>query len=192
MIKRTDINNLFRHPLVLLLIGALITSILIPAFQELKEDRDEQRRLVSRLIIIDSDINARFNLIITAFENYQKDGLLYTGPESKDDMREQVYQLYQEFDSIAWTSLDSVIGGAYASGLIQSNSYDALQAFSDDYRDVLIMRTKALDPVWNFLRGNALNDNVDGGSLVRSLRNRQDELSSQGRETIFKMVRLLR
>jgi hypothetical protein len=190
--SNSNVFDYLRHPLILLLIGSVITYILIPVFQERKENRDEQRRLAAKLIETDAEINIRLNLLVTTFENYQKDGYFSPGSDHKDDMRKQAYALYRDFDSIAWSSFDSIVGGAYASGLVQKEDYDKLQALNDEYRDILEMRAKALDPVWDHIHSNVTDSSVDVNNTVRGLRKTQDDLSRKGRDVVFQMVRLLR
>src|SRR5262245_49945760 len=95
-----DDFNLSRHPITILLVGAIISSLLIPSISHVIAERREndlaRRQKAAEILKAASKIDRQVHLIATAFENFEQDVTAY---QLKDDefkweqkeLRKQIY-----------------------------------------------------------------------------------------------------
>ena len=100
------LSNFFRHPVILLLIGSVITSYLLPlilseaARQE--SDRKEKLSIAFKFLNRNAEMNQNFNSLLVSLELFHK----YSSPkyldEEQKELRKTSKELYMKFNANAW------------------------------------------------------------------------------------------
>lgn len=140
-----------RHPLVVLVIGTILGSILIPlindrAARERKlEDLRAQRALAA--IEASNDVDRKLSLLLTTFESFWKDTDEPT-QTTRSELRTRIYDLYGQFDLVAWWWFDESWQGARMVGLLDSHDSQEAERLSAAYSASLMESTRAISAVW--------------------------------------------
>ncbi len=173
-------KNLTRHPLVVLLLGTLITSLLIPAFQSqglAKQQKEEARtRFIQGLYEYDGEVNRSLNSLTTTFEFAAK---MKNQPESLEEFQRMALQHYASFDQVAWWRLDSLCSELTGAIDLPADTATEMWAEVAAYEEVLRQRSELLGKAWPVVYG----DKDGGGEITlewfeKELRPTQLELSA--------------
>ncbi|HEV2840416.1 MAG TPA: hypothetical protein VGW39_03745 [Chthoniobacterales bacterium] len=151
-----------RHPFFLLLIGASITSILIPAVIHCVTQRnmaDLARRTKAVEVLKQANlINQRLNLIQTAIENFEHDVLPYSfslSPDCPDEfkseqkeLRKQIESLYADFNTSAWFVFRDLSAEASILHVLPADRVREFNKLIDEYNINLAATTANLRAPW--------------------------------------------
>lgn len=148
-----------KHPLLLLTVGTLLGSFVIP-YVNARIDRDRRRlELKSQraTTILQSawNIDRKLNLVLTEFATFHRDRVTTgsTTSSSKEALRSRVYTLYEDFNRDAWWWHWQVLEEAKILGLVDDGSRAQLEQAVQRYHDALLDSTAELDKVWTeFIR----------------------------------------
>lgn len=156
-------RHISRHPLVILLVGGLLTSMIIPTvswFISKSVLNEETRRAKSvRLFEFSTKVNRQLNDVATALELFEYDVLADSAveeifAEEQKELRKQVRGLYSEFNGTAWWGLQNIAAEARIMQLLPRPKLEALQERADEYNTNLVEATTQLTVVWNVYAGS--------------------------------------
>src|SRR4030095_17038037 len=108
----TKVDRFFRHPRTASFVGCLLGSLLIPwvAGRANKQAVLAETRVKQAIEIMttSNSVNVMLNKLKTEFESFEKDSLSSASQEDyrkrRDELRQRIYSLYAEFNSIGWWS----------------------------------------------------------------------------------------
>lgn len=194
--------HISRHPLVVLLVGAIITSILIPILThfvtQLNAAETARRTKAVEVLKQANLVNQRLNLIQTAIENFEHDVLPYSlspyDPEEfrseQKELRKQIESLYADFNTSAWFVFRDLSAEASILRILPSDRVEKFNKLVDEYNMNLEATTTNLRPPWyEFLRVRRWPGDwpqVD----MRENRARSDKLRNARTAIAHKMARL--
>ena len=104
-------SDFLKHPLLLFCVGALLSYILVPMYNEYKLSKQRRKELVYELTKFDSELMARQNQIYTHLSMFRKDIQSEGLPEYKSrkkEMQESTNALYMKFDQMAWSDMNNL------------------------------------------------------------------------------------
>lgn len=141
-----------KHPLVLLLIGTLLGSLIIPYLK----DRETRNRELTNLRVekafaafnANKDVNADLNGMMTGFENLLKARINTLEPERDHDLQRQIYGHHTAFNRDAWWWFPQLITEVQLFGLLDSESAAEARVLAKKYDAELVATTKTLEPFW--------------------------------------------
>jgi hypothetical protein len=107
---KKKIDRFLRHPLTLSIVGAMLGSLLIPwvAGRSNKQAVLAETRIKQAVEIMTTanSVNVMLNKLKTEFESFEKDSLSTASQEDyrkrRDELRQRIYTLYAEFNSVGW------------------------------------------------------------------------------------------
>ena len=181
-----------RHPVVVLMMGTLITSLLIPAFQSrgLKKRQEEEARsrFIQGLYQFDSEVNRSLNSLATTFEFAVK---VDDEPEALKEFQRMALEHYSSFDQIAWWRLDALCSEFIGAVDLKEAPATAMWAEVAGYEKVLGQRSEMLGKAWPVVYGKpSSDDEINLEWFQQELRPTQLELSAQGQKHLVELMRL--
>jgi hypothetical protein len=194
--------HISRHPLVVLLVGAIITSILIPIVTHFvtQSNATEMARRTKAVEVLKQAnlVNQRLNLIQTALENFEHDVLPYSlslnNPDEfkseQKELRKQIESLYADFNTSAWFVFRDLSAEASILRILPADRIGKFNKLIDEYNMNLVATTTNLRPAWyEFLRVRRWPGDwpqVD----MKANRDRSDQLRNERSATAEQMARL--
>ncbi len=153
----TRVDRFFRHPLTLSIVGALLGSLLIPwvAGRANKQAVLAETRVKQAIEIMTTSesVNVMLNKLKTEFESFEKDSLSTASPEDyrkrRDELRQRIYPLYAEFNSVGWWWTWNAYNQARILRLIGPKALEQLKADIMKYDSNLKQAVHLLDEPWH-------------------------------------------
>ena len=151
---RQKASEISRHPLVLLIVGTLIGSILIPGINN-RMDRDRRLREIREtrgMAALDAGLQTErsFNLVRTEFESFYKDlAAKKTSAQADQALADRLHKAYQEFDRDAWWWANQARDEMRMLGLLSADRVAILDHAVEDYNKAVLESAQALDPYWD-------------------------------------------
>ena len=153
----TRADRFFRHPLTLSIVGALLGSLLIPwvAGRANKQAVLAETRVKQAIEIMTTSesVNVMLNKLKTEFESFEKDSLSTASPEDyrkrRDELRQRIYPLYAEFNSVGWWWTWNAYNQARILRLIGPKALEQLKADIMKYDSNLKQTVHLLDEPWH-------------------------------------------
>jgi len=144
--------EVLKHPLIVLLLGSLIGSVIVPyvSGRSARAGQIEELKMSSALAAVknNNDVDRRLNILITTFGSFWKDTQETTREDRKAELRTKIYGLYEEFDQTAWWWFDEARQQAKLLGLLSEEEASETEAISAQYNNSLGKSVAALDSVW--------------------------------------------
>lgn len=145
-----------RHPLTVLLIGTIISSLAIPWLnarstraRQIEEAR--QTKAMEILKGIGAD-NVRLNAVRSAFDVFEKEGGLAGNPvlteERRVELRKRVYDSYGNFEQTAWWWYWEIGREAELFGWLPKSDIASFQALARRYQDNLFQSSTSIQKPW--------------------------------------------
>lgn len=187
-----------KHPLVVLLAGTLLGSVLIP-FVNSEIDRERRLRDLraehSRVVLKSSlDVERKLNLLNTAFESFYKDDVVsgQTTVDSRRALRVRVYELHEDFDRDAWWWHEQLLDEAKVVGLLDDARLSQLERAVRNYKNALLTSTELLDRYWaQLIRSQEPVSPAAAVKTVNEVKPLLRELGDKRRQAIREMVQAL-
>ena len=187
-----------KHPLVILLVGAVIGSVVVPRINSRieREKRQQGLRAERGTAILKSawETERKLNLLKTAFESFYRDQLA-TGKattEYREALRDKVYALYQDFDRDAWWWHWQVLEEVKVLKLVDDARFPELDRAVHDYHDALLASTRPLDRYWDeLIRRPELVSEIEGAKTLSEVGPQLVQLGERRRESIRQMVQTI-
>jgi len=155
-----QVLGILRHPLVLLVIGATITSLLVP-YLNAKVNRNEilQEARLKKAIEIgehNTEFNSKFNTLKTMLESFHKRSVrLQLKPaefrEAKSKFLDEFSKRYLDLDEKAWWWYPALEREASVLRLTSRSELQTLDTELKEYGDNLNKSFGALRPLWQAL-----------------------------------------
>jgi hypothetical protein len=153
----TKVDRFLRHPLTLSIIGALLGSMLIPwvAGRANKQAVLAETRVKQAIEIMTTSesVNVMLNKLKTEFESFEKDSLSTASPEDyrkrRDELRQRIYPLYAEFNSVGWWWTWNAYNQARILRLIRPTPLEQMKAHIMKYDSNLQQTVHLLDGPWH-------------------------------------------
>jgi hypothetical protein len=194
----SPILELSKHPLVVLLVGAVVGSIVVPRVNARIERTRQVHALKAQrgtdVLKFGFDIERRFNAVTTAFQSFYKDEVLtgIANDDSRQLLRTRVHQAYQEFDRDAWWWHWETLDEARILGLIDAVQLGKLELAVKHYQEALLASTAALDPYWEeLLRHSKLVSPEEAAHTVDKTSLLLEECRARRRESLLEMVQII-
>jgi len=185
-----------RHPLMLLLAGTLLSSLIIPwingrSARVERRQNGRQQKAVEVLRAAGQDTR-RLNALRSAFDNYERDVGTASVAERRTELRRRVYELYGEFDGEAWWWYRAALREADVFDWLSGAEQQRMRELADGYEANLLKATgKILEGPWQrYLSKEA--GAADGEPVMPALNKQLGELQAQRDELTEKMVRVFR
>jgi hypothetical protein len=152
----TKVDRLFRHPLTLSIIGALLGSLLIPwvAGRANKQAVLAETRVKQAIEIMTTSesVNVMLNKLKTEFESFEKDSLSTASQEEyrkrQDELHQRIYSLYAEFNSVGWWWTWNAYNQARILRLLGPTALEQFKADIMKYDSNLKQTVHLLDQPW--------------------------------------------
>jgi len=153
----TRVDRFLRHPLTLSIIGALLGSLLIPwvAGRANKQAVLAETRVKQAIDMMttSNSVNVMLNKLKTEFESFEKDSLSTASPEEylkrRDELRERIYPLYADFNSVGWWWTWNAYNQARILRLIGPTALEQMKADIMKYDSNLQQTVHLLDGPWH-------------------------------------------
>jgi len=153
----TKVDRLFRHPLTLSIIGALLGSLLIPwvAGRANKQAVLAETRVKQAVEIMttSNSVNVMLNKLKTEFESFEKDSLSTASQEEyrkrQDELHQRIYSLYAEFNSVGWWWTWNAYNQARILRLLGPTALEQFKADIMKYDSNLKQTVHLLDEPWH-------------------------------------------
>ena len=151
------IDLFFRHPVTLSIIGAILGSLLIPwvAGRANKQAVLAETRVKQAIEIMTTSesVNVMLNKLKTEFESFEKDSLSTASPEDyrkrRDELRQRIYTLYAEFNSVGWWWTWNAYNQARILRLVGPTALEQFKADIMKYDSNLQQTVHLLDEPWH-------------------------------------------
>ena len=163
-----QVGEVLRHPFVLLLIGALTTSLLVPYLNS-KVNRNQllrEARLKKAIEIgnHNTEFNSRFNALKTMLESFHNQNVrLRLEPaelrQAQLKFRDDFTKRYLDLDEIAWWWHPDIEREASVLGLIPSDELQELDRDLKEYGNNVNKSFNVLRPLWQELTSRDYNPN---------------------------------
>src|SRR5215831_18348763 len=145
-VAEEKIDSFFRHPLTLSVIGALLGSLLIPwvAGRANKKAVLEETRIKQavEIMTMGNSVNTMLNKIATEFETFEGDSPSITPQQDygkrRDELRQRIYTLYADFNSVAWWWTWNTYNQARILQLIPPTKIKQFYNYNLEYNDNLV------------------------------------------------------
>jgi hypothetical protein len=158
--------DILKHPLVLLVIGATITSLLVP-YLNAKVNRNEilQAARLKKAIEIgehNTEFNSKFNTLKTMLESFHRRSVrLQLKPsefrETKSKFLDEFSRRYLDLDEKAWWWYPALEREASVLHLTSKSELQALDTELNEYGDNLNKSFGILRPLWQALTSYEYN-----------------------------------
>jgi len=184
-----------RHPLVLLLAGSMLGSVLIPwvsGRMERTRHLNELRAQYSTTTLRTSwDVDRKLNLVVTAFDLFHKDEMEGRIPttEAREAFRKEVDSLYRDFDRDAWWWHWQILHEARVLKLAPSERLDEFGHFANEYNATLVSATGEIDRLWTeMIRRPGSVPLEQRDATLKEVKRRLTELQNNRRDLVRQMV----
>ena len=179
-------NKLLKHPLFILLLGALISSIIIPAISSAIQSKSLLRQKESEIAIEvfnqNAKVNRYANALRTMMESYAKDNYYRSNYELQDiksEFRKDLYKTYENFNSHSWWWMEEVITKVKILKLVSELELQQLYELSESYNSELKRITTAIDAPWHYI----IEDNEEvSNNLIISIGLLEEEMNNSKNE----------
>jgi hypothetical protein len=194
-------SHISRHPIVVLAVGALITSLLVPIvthFMTQSQVTNMARRTKASEVLKQSNlINQRLNLIQTAMENFEHDVLPYSYSCSPDEfkneqkeLRKQIESLYADFNASAWFVFRDHSSEASILRILPADRIKEFNKLIDEYNvNLEATLTNLRVPWYEFLRVRLWQGDWPNVNM-KTTRHTSDELRDKRTAIAERMARL--
>jgi hypothetical protein len=189
--------EILKHPLVVLIVGAIIGSIVVPRINS-RMDRDRRLREMREtraVAVLNAGLETerRLNLVQTEFESFYKDVAAGNANEqSQQSMRERVRAAYRDFDRDAWWWPYQTRDEVKMLRLVDNGRLQVLEAAVGDYHQALLESTSALDPYWNEVIHAQKPVSPDQAALtLKKVQPQLQQLGERRRRLLEKMVQTI-
>jgi len=177
---------------VVLLLGTLITSLLIPTFQSrgLRKKQEEEARshFIRGLYEYDGEVNRSLNSLATTFEFAAK---LDGGPERLEEFQRMALAHYTAFDQVAWWRLDSLCSELIGAVNLDEANATSMWAEVAAYEQILGKRSALLGQAWPVVYGEKIgSEDITMEWFETELRPKQSELSELAQGHLIELMRL--
>lgn len=146
------LKDVGKHPLVLLLIGTFLGSLIIPYLKERETHARELATLRTEKAFAafnaNKEVNTDLNGMLTGFENLLKARVHTLDPERDYDLQRQIYAHHTAFNRDAWWWFPQLITEAQLFGLLTPESATEARALAEQYNAELVATSKTLEPFW--------------------------------------------
>jgi len=184
-----------KHPLVVLVAGAIIGSIVVPRvnarIERARRLHELRTQRATRVLESGFDIERRFNAVTTTFQSFYKDEVI-TGTanhDSRQAFRTRVHATYQEFDRDAWWWHWQTLDEVRVLQLVGNVQLGALEQAVKNYQEALLASTDALDRYWDeLLRRAELVSPEEGAQTMKEVPHRLEQCRLRRRQSILQMV----
>lgn len=153
--RATTADAVFRHPLFVLLIGAIATSTLLPAInaRATRKRVAEELRIQKSIEVLQSngEANRRLNLVLNELEAFYKDHEAAPEPAERAELGRRVQELYRDFDASAWWWLPEKYGESILLRLLPAERDRDARQLIDEYNANLVQSTQTIDREWHAL-----------------------------------------
>jgi hypothetical protein len=148
----------FRHPLLLLVVGSVIGSILIPYFSEAATKKKvlQEARLRKAVDIVDTNTRtvSQLNSLATRVAMFhERNQRLKPTPAQlralQDKLIEDMDARYLEFEKLGWWWYRDLNDEAVILNIVPANGSDALRAHINSYGQNMLDTTNALKTMWH-------------------------------------------
>lgn len=185
-----------RHPLLLLLLGTLLGSVLIPyvSSQAAHSREIEELRTERALAALQesNNVDRRLNVLVTSFGTFWADTNDGTRESRQDELREKIYRVYEEFDRTAWWWFDEAWQTARYLNLLDDKEAKEARDLSEEYKASLLKCTAALDEIWRMsLTQNPLPSQRDADAVLARVRKTLGDSRTQRLQVVGKLARML-
>lgn len=145
--------HISHHPLVVLIVGATITSLLVPIVTHQISSKLARRTKAVEILKQANRTNRQLGMIETAIENFDHDVLTYPySPEEfkteQKELRKQIHTLYADFDTSAWSAFDDLSAESSILRIIPDASVRKFNELIGAYNTNLVATTKKLSVPW--------------------------------------------
>jgi hypothetical protein len=193
----SDLVELLRHPVVVLLLGALASAILVPKLSYWVKLKDTRLQKALILIKTATTVDRHLNALLTTLELFQKDS---SGPaarlsdyrQEQHELRKTMMTLYLQFDRVAWWWYDNVYTEAVLLGIVARTQLSRMHTLIESYEANLIRTTEEINVLWaRFLREDynpVANENI---LAMRRVRATATVLEKQRRTIIRELATIL-
>ena len=201
MTDESKSKHLSRHPLVVLSVGALLSTILsailVPIYQEYRVKLDNReaakKEFTQEINAFDGQINTQLNLIVTNFEIFLKrKPLLASTPDANRQYFHKVVSVYERFDQIAWWKLDAAISQFSSSVGLQNDYTEKLYSLAQRYEDILVKRVRLVETAWQLFEPSIKPSFEIDLEWFGTLRQQQQALSDEARLLLREMTKIVR
>jgi hypothetical protein len=151
----TETFGIFKHPLLLLIVGSILSYFVIPAINSIsgKERRisEQKHELADKIIDQDMEISKNLNSLFVTLALFRKDHEHFSNLEALNVSRQATHndmlKLYLHFDSEAWFWGSNFILKSYSSDL-GNKEIDSLKYSINNYQKYLRKSTTFIDTLW--------------------------------------------
>jgi hypothetical protein len=145
-----------RHPLTVLLMGTIITSLAIPWLNarsaRARQIQEAQQAKAMEIIKSIGADNVRLNAVRSAFDVFEKEGGLTGGPalieERRVELRKRVYDSYGDFEQTAWWWYGEIGREAELFGWLPKSDMSTFQTLATHYQENLLQSAAAIQKPW--------------------------------------------
>lgn len=158
MAEDKGILNVLRHPLLLLVIGSVIGSFLIPWISQ-KTDRNRvlrEARLKKAVEIVNNNTEtiSQLNVMVTRLGIFHKDNIrLKPGPDKldalQDKLAEDMNTRYADFEKSGWWWYRSLNDEAVILEIVPPEGSDKLRNEVNAYADNITQTVAAFNDFWH-------------------------------------------
>ena len=147
-----SLKEISKHPLVLLLVGTLLGSLIIPQLREREANERELADLRSQKAFAafsaNQGVDADLNGMTTGFENLLKARVQTLDSPRDLDLQRQIDTHHAAFNRDAWWWFPQLITEAEIFGILEPNSASEARSLAKRYDANLIATSTALEPFW--------------------------------------------
>jgi|GEM_PF-1413478 len=145
-----------RHPLTILLIGTIISSLAIPWLNarstRARQIQDARQAKAMEIIKSIGADNVRLNSVRSAFDVFEKEGGLAGGnaliEERRLELRKRVYDSYGDFEQTAWWWYWEIGRESELFGWLPEADISSFQALAKRYQENLYQSTTSIQKPW--------------------------------------------
>jgi hypothetical protein len=153
--KNSKASEIFKHPLLLMVVGAILSYLIIPAISSISDNQRKIKELkldlAYRIIDQNTEVSKNLNSLYVTLALFRKDHEHVTNLSSLNASRELTHsdmlKLYLHFDSEAWFWEANYILKSYTSEL-ESESINSLKTSIRNYQDNVSKSTTFIDTLW--------------------------------------------
>ena len=176
---------------MVLLLGTLISTLLIPAFQSrglsARHEEEARSRFIQGLYAYDGEVNRSLNSLATTFEF----ALKATDNGDYKEFQKMALDHYASFDQVAWWRLDSLLSEYLGAVETRDEQAQAMWQEVAAYEQVLEKRSTMLSPAWPLVYGEDLSgEGITLEWFQDQLRPQQLLYSADAQKHLIELMRL--
>jgi hypothetical protein len=190
VIALTDILDLLRHPLVLLVIATTLSALVVPKISYRLKLQEVRLKKALDLIDHSTEVNRRLNALLTTLELFHKDNSgvaarLSDYRQEQRELRKAMMSRYLEFDNVAWWWYGNALTEALLFGLTSAKRLQRMRSIINAYELNLLETTDILNALWSqFLREEYDPTDLQNTEALNNTRGRLAE-SEQSRNNLI-------